>query len=97
MKIRTYFVTNSSSSSFVCEICGYSTGGWDMSLSEADMMECVNGHIFCSEHSLERPNKKEMIKLIMENEYNSLTEEELMDMEEDILFDDYHENFSFSF
>ena len=53
------------------------------------MMECVNGHIFCSEHSLERPNKKEMIKLIMENEYNSLTEEELMDMEEDILFDDY--------
>lgn len=89
MKIRRDFVTNSSSSSFVCEICGYSTGGRDMSLSEADMMECVNGHIFCSEHSLERPSKKEMIKLIMENEYNSLTEEELMDMEEDILFDDY--------
>ena len=60
-----------------------------MSLREADMMECVNGHIFCIEHSLERPSKKEMIKLIMENEYNSLTEEELMDMEEDILFDDF--------
>ena len=89
MKFRKDFVTNSSSSSFVCEICGYSTGGWDMSLSEADMMECVNGHIFCSEHALERPNKKEMIKLIMENEYNSLTEEDLMNMEEDILFEDY--------
>ena len=89
MKFRKDFVTNSSSSSFVCEICGYSTGGFDMSLREAEMMECVNGHVFCCEHALERPNKRDMIKLIMENEWNKLTEEELMDMEEDVSFDDY--------
>ena len=47
MKFRKDFVTNSSSSSYVCEICGRTESGWDMGLSEAEMMECVNGHTFC--------------------------------------------------
>lgn len=89
MKFRKDFVTNSSSSSYVCEICGYSESGYDIGLRDIDMMECVNGHIFCCEHSLEKPNKKDMVKLIMENEWNNLTEEELMGMGEDVLFDDY--------
>lgn len=46
MKFRKDFVTNSSSSSYVCEICGRTESGWDMGLSEAEMMECVNGHSF---------------------------------------------------
>jgi hypothetical protein len=50
MKIRKGFVSNSSSSSFVCDICGEECSGWDMGLTEAGMHECVNGHTVCDEH-----------------------------------------------
>ena len=49
MKIRKGFVSNSSSSSFVCDVCGYETSGWDLSLSEAEMVECENGHTLSQE------------------------------------------------
>lgn len=99
MKIRTSFVTNSSSSSFVCEICGRTESGWDMALSEADMMECVNGHIFCCAEALDfTMSKEEMIKMILKNEWNKdvwdrssynyrdYTEEELYAKDVDELF-----------
>ena len=102
MKFRTSFVTNSSSSSFVCEICGRSETGFDMGLSDCEMMECKNGHVFCCDEALEIPSKKEMIKLILESKWNErdiyenggwtekiYTEEELLGMEEDILFNDF--------
>jgi len=50
MKIRTGFVSNSSSSSFTCEFCGRADSGWDMTASEADMCECENGHLLCQSH-----------------------------------------------
>lgn len=101
MKFRKDFVTNSSSSSYVCEICGRSEGGWDIGLSECEMMECVNGHVFCCDEALEQPTKKEMIKIILENQYNKeaydpaigacreFTEEELLAIDEDILFSEW--------
>lgn len=49
MKFRKSFVTNSSSSSYICEYCGKEASGWDMSLSEAEMIECVNGHTVCED------------------------------------------------
>lgn len=49
MKFRKSFVTNSSSSSYICDYCGEEASGWDMSLSEAEMIECVNGHTVCEE------------------------------------------------
>ena len=49
MKFRKSFVTNSSSSSYICEYCGKEASGWDMCLSEAEMIECVNGHTVCEE------------------------------------------------
>ena len=52
MKIRMGFVSNSSSSSFICEICGRDESGWDMGHEDADMVTCVNGHLICKSHIL---------------------------------------------
>ena len=105
MKFRKDFVTNSSSSSYVCEICVRTESGWDMGLRDCEMFECINGHVFCCEESLELPSKEDMIKYILENEYNvkstykwsegryyytTITQEELADMDEDTLFCDYY-------
>jgi len=46
MKIRKGFVSNSSSSSFVCDISGEVFGGYDCGLGDFDMCECVKGHTF---------------------------------------------------
>lgn len=50
MKYRSSFVTNSSSSSYTCNMCGETYSGWDMGLSEAEMVECINGHTLCETH-----------------------------------------------
>lgn len=55
MKVRANYVPNSSSSSFVCEVCGDAEGGYGMSLSDASMFECENGHVFCRHHAVEEP------------------------------------------
>lgn len=52
MKIRSGFVSNSSSSSFMCDVCGRTESGWDACLRDFGMVECVNGHEFCEEHLL---------------------------------------------
>ena len=52
MKIRKGFISNSSSTSFICDVCGRAEGGMDMSLEDADMYECKNGHTFCREESI---------------------------------------------
>ena len=51
MKIRLGFVSNSSSSSFTCDICGHTESGWDMCLSDAEMVESRHG-MYCEEHLL---------------------------------------------
>lgn len=86
MKFRRDFVTNSSSSSYVCEICGREESGWDIGLSECEMMECVNGHIFCVDEALEA-DSKELIKLILESEYNEKTESELKELDNEELIE----------
>jgi len=75
MKIRNGFVSNSSSSSFVCNVCGSECSGWDMNLNEAEMMVCENGHIFCDTHAI--LNNKELSILLLEknSKDNDLLEE----------------------
>lgn len=46
MKTRLGFVSNSSSSSFICDITGNVESGMDMTLEDVCMVECVNGHVF---------------------------------------------------
>jgi hypothetical protein len=51
MKTRKGFVSNSSTSSFLCEVCGSIEAGRDASPSDFGMSECVHGHVFCDCHS----------------------------------------------
>lgn len=46
MKKRMGFVSNSSSSSFICDITGTVEGGMDCCLYDVDMAQCVKGHTF---------------------------------------------------
>ena len=71
MKIRKGFVSNSSSSSFVCDVCGEQASGWDMSYDEAEMVCCKNGHEFCEKH------------LLGEDTLEVLQDEEREDFDED--------------
>lgn len=52
MKIRTGFVSNSSSSSFICDVCGNTESGMGASLSDFDMCKCENGHTMCDSHKI---------------------------------------------
>ena len=49
MKIRTGFVSNSSSSSFICDITGNCFSGMNAELADSDMYMCANGHTFQEE------------------------------------------------
>jgi hypothetical protein len=46
MKIRMGFVSNSSSSSYTCDVTGITESGWDYGLEECKMCECRNRHVF---------------------------------------------------
>ena len=52
MKIRSGFVSNSSSSSFICDVCGLEEGGYDITLRDCDMCMCENDHIFHTDEAI---------------------------------------------
>ncbi len=51
MKIRTGFVSNSSSTSFECQICGHTEVGHDScGIEDFGFNRCINGHTICEDH-----------------------------------------------
>ena len=64
MKIRNGFVSNSSTSSFICDICGEVEAGMDISMRDVDMEECENGHVYHT-GCLNNENIKEKIALLL--------------------------------
>ena len=52
MKIRINYVSNSSSSSYICHICGCEESGYDLSLRDIDMLMCKCGICYCEEHMM---------------------------------------------
>jgi len=59
MKTRSGFVSNSSTSSFTCDMCGRNEMEMNRSLSDIDAMTCENGHEFCAKHAVGEPGKDE--------------------------------------
>jgi hypothetical protein len=50
-KVRKGFVSNSSSSSFICEISGQVESGYDASPFDCGMVRCVNDHTMMEEYA----------------------------------------------
>lgn len=74
MKYRKDFVTNSSSSSYTCDICHCTESGYDMGLSEAEMYECENGHTICERHTeVDESNNKELLIEAIKSQIKDIT------------------------
>ena len=73
MKIRLDFVTNSSSSSFICDICDRTESGFNISSFELGIGECHNNHWICFD-CIEKEYSSEFIKQEIARELN-LSEE----------------------
>ena len=83
MKIRMGFVSNSSSSSFICDITGQIESGMDICLNDAEMSMCVNGHTFLNEYLLfDLKNAPDNVKI-------KLVAEEMVPLDHDIKHEDY--------
>lgn len=50
MKIRTGFVSNSSSSSFICDVSGETYSGYDAGLEDFYLYQCENDHTFLEDY-----------------------------------------------
>ena len=80
MKIRTGFVSNSSSSSFTCDFCGEEYSGWDASLDDAQMTSCKHGHTICKDHlTVVEKNKDYVIKKLAANNITTVKLNDDMD------------------
>jgi len=71
MKIRKGFVSNSSSTSFTCEVCGETCSGMDMGLSDFEMYQCENGHCFCEGHMKKEISITDIRDFVLKDKYIS--------------------------
>lgn len=98
MKVRVGFVSNSSTSSYICSICGEEVAGRDLSLSDAEMYECENGHTFCESHISEitiDTIKKFIEDHVDKNEIENIDMEDETDVRD--WFDEQAEEYEFRY
>lgn len=69
MKIRNGFVSNSSSSSFICDVCGEEITGMGISFEDYNLCECEEGHIFHKEEAVNREKPCTVISDFNKQEY----------------------------
>ena len=84
MKVRSGFVSNSSSSSFVCSVCDYVETGYDGQYS-IPTTYCRRGHEMCSEHIdnlMSKLTLEDKKQLLLEDNYFS---EDLRDEEKALI------------
>lgn len=103
MKTRSGFVSNSSSTSFTCDVCGTSEAGYDMCLSDCGMCNCRNGHTFCEDHqkgsvpeATEEEKRQALIESVQESTWMKDDEkakeiEEIKNYDEDTLESNYED------
>lgn len=89
MKIRQGFVSNSSSSSFICQITNEIFTGYDCGLEEHGLVQCKKGHIFQESLVL---NEKEYEKYKDELYENNNKDDEDEDEDEDEDYFGYETN-----
>jgi len=93
MKIRNGFVSNSSSSSFICDVCGTIESGFDASLEDFGMVECVNGHTFCEGEGVEGYEKSEKDDDTWEAEWLQAVKDEETNLGMDEWIEEQKENY----
>jgi hypothetical protein len=75
MKIRLNYVSNSSSSSFICDVCGKEACGYDICLEDYGMYCCENGHVFCEHEMNKEVTPKVIFDALFFDEYDEYDQE----------------------
>ena len=85
VKLREGFVSNSSSSSFICDVCGDIHDDYD----RGDSYTCERGHTFCPEsiRKLTKKERKELIKYLKDSyeitEYDEFIKDDMTEFDDD--------------
>lgn len=104
MKTRLGYVSNSSSSSFTCNICGRTESGYDLTLEEIGMLVCECGECYCEKHMMSATKVSDALKALekyKDDEEISDLYQRLSKMDKDCIFsqntssDDWNDFVSF--
>ena len=92
MKVRNGFVSNSSSSSFTCDICGATESGMDASARDLGFVTCRKGHTICEGHAneAEHTTEEKLAILKASRYYSNVSDDpdEIDDQFEEMLLDE---------